>query len=293
MATTEEVKTVVETVNEAIESATKALELYDKVVDHVIPWQTFDETVANLTKFQKDYSSKAGELVGNVKTLLLSSKDEYVKSVQSVFEWSSLSSTLLKTYLKLFENYSAAVAESQKKLVIKVLEEGIKKMAAAQEQLQASSRSFNNASGQLEKLQIQLSNDFSAESSYYQTRVDQIRKEAYAGAAAGAVGGPFGLIISYSIAAGVVEGTMIPALNAKLKETKEFVDSVLAAATKASNDIDNAKRTLQEETKVIGEMKTKTEETAIFVEDVNLREVMKVAATELIASCDAYMKRHR
>lgn len=293
MATTEEVKTVVETVKETIETVTQALELYDKVVDHVIPWQTFDETISNLTKFQKDYSAKAGEIVGSVKTLLLNSKDEYVKSVQSVFEWSSLSSTLLKTYLKLFENYDTGKADSQKKLIIKVLDDGIKKMTVAQEQLQASSKSFNDASGQLEKLQIQLSNDFSAESSYYQGKVDQIRKEAYAGAAAGAVGGPFGLIISYSIAAGVVEGTMIPALNQKLKETKEFVDSVLSAATKAAKDIADAKKTLQEETKVIGEMKIKTEETAMFVDDVNLREVMKIAAGELIVKCEDYMKRHR
>ncbi len=67
----------------------------------------------------------------------------------------------------------------------------------------------------------QLTNDFS-ESSYFQSQVDKIRKEAYAGAAAGVVAGPFGLIISYSIAAGVVEGKLIPELKNKLKSVQNF-----------------------------------------------------------------------
>ncbi|XFB08579.1 hemolysin E, partial [Azotobacter salinestris] len=44
----------------------------------------------------------------------------------------------------------------------------------------------------------------------YDMQVDKLRKEAYGGAAVGLVLGPFGLLISYSIAAGVLEGKLIP-----------------------------------------------------------------------------------
>ncbi|BBP35198.1 hypothetical protein VEE67_24390 [Escherichia coli] len=50
---------------------------------------------------------------------------------------------------------------------------------------------------------------FQKKNSYFQSQVDKIRKEAYAGV----VAGPFGLIISYSIAAGVVEGKLGDAAN--------------------------------------------------------------------------------
>ncbi|ENO4813871.1 TPA: hemolysin HlyE, partial [Shigella sonnei] len=98
-----------------------------------------------------------------------------------------------------------------------VLDDGITKLNEAQKSLLVSSQSFNNASGKLLALDSQLTNDFSEKSSYFQSQVDKIRKEAYAGAAAGVVAGPFGLIISYSIAAGVVEGKLIPELKNKLK----------------------------------------------------------------------------
>ncbi|HCS2074616.1 TPA: hemolysin HlyE, partial [Shigella sonnei] len=103
-----------------------------------------------------------------------------------------------------------------------VLDDGITKLNEAQKSLLVSSQSFNNASGKLLALDSQLTNDFSEKSSYFQSQVDKIRKEAYAGAAAGVVAGPFGLIISYSIAAGVVEGKLIPELKNKLKSVQSF-----------------------------------------------------------------------
>lgn len=57
-------------------------------------------------------------------------------------------------------------------------------------------------------------------------QVDKIRKEVYASAAAGVAAGPFGLIISYSIAAGVVEGKLIPELKKKLKSVQDFFTSL-------------------------------------------------------------------
>ena len=51
-------------------------------------------------------------------------------------------------------------------------------------------------------------------------------------AAAGVVAGPFGLIISYSIAAGVVEGKLIPELKNKLKSVQNFLPPCLTRLNK-------------------------------------------------------------
>lgn len=46
----------VEVVKNAIETADGALDLYNKYLDQVIPWQTFDETIKELSRFKQEYS---------------------------------------------------------------------------------------------------------------------------------------------------------------------------------------------------------------------------------------------
>ncbi|NRP04405.1 hemolysin E [Escherichia coli] len=61
----------VEVVKNAIETADGALDLYNKYLDQVIPWQTFDETIKELSRFKQEYSQAASVLVGDIKTLLM------------------------------------------------------------------------------------------------------------------------------------------------------------------------------------------------------------------------------
>lgn len=69
----------VEVVKNAIETADGALDLYNKYLDQVIPWQTFDETIKELSRFKQEYSQAASVLVGDIKTLLMDSQDKYFK----------------------------------------------------------------------------------------------------------------------------------------------------------------------------------------------------------------------
>jgi hypothetical protein len=85
-------------------------------------------------------------------------------------------------------------------------------MTDAMYQLEASSKSFNTATGKLTTLNSMLKEDFSKGSSYFDSAVNKVCTDAYAGAAVGAAFGPIGLAISYSIATGVVEGKLIPNL---------------------------------------------------------------------------------
>ncbi|CAM3870595.1 hemolysin E [Rahnella bruchi] len=289
---TDPAKTV-QVIKDSIDAADKALDLYNKVLDQVIPWNTFQKTVEELSRFKDDYSQKSSVLVGEVKTLLMTSQDKYFTATQSVYEWCGMSTQLLQAYLALFKEYNEQKAEAQKAILIKVLDDGITKMDAAQKSLGESSLSFNEASGKLLQLDSQLSNDFNEKSEYFENQVSKLRKEAYAGAAAGLVLGPFGLLISYSIASGVVEGKMIPELRKKLESVKKFFTDLSAQVKKANTSIDETKVKLTNEISVIGEMKSNTKATRFFVEYNDLMlDALKTSAEKLITQCEEYQKRH-
>ncbi len=281
----------VEVVKNAIETADGALDLYNKYLDQVIPWQTFDETIKELSRFKQEYSQAASVLVGDIKTLLMDSQDKYFEATQTVYEWCGVATQLLAAYILLFDEYNEKKASAQKDILIKVLDDGITKLNEAQKSLLVSSQSFNNASGKLLALDSQLTNDFSEKSSYFQSQVDKIRKEAYAGAAAGVVAGPFGLIISYSIAAGVVEGKLIPELKNKLKSVQSFFTTLSNTVKQANKDIDAAKLKLTTEIAAIGEIKTETETTRFYVDyDDLMLSLLKEAAKKMINTCNEYQK---
>lgn len=283
----------VEVVKTSIETADKALDLYNKYLDQVIPWNTFEDTVKELSRFKDQYSQAASVLVGDIKTLLMDSQDKYFEATQTVYEWCGVASQLLAAYISLFDEYNEKKATAQKDILIKVLDDGIKKLSDAQKSLLVSSQSFNAASGKLLALDSQLTNDFSEKSSYFNSQVDKIRKEAYGGAAAGVVAGPFGLIVSYSIAAGVVEGKLIPELKKKLKSVQDFFVNLSKTVKQANTDIDSAKQKLITEIKAIGELKTETETTRFYVDyDDLMLSLLKDAARKMISSCNEYQTRH-
>ncbi|ENM6768417.1 hemolysin HlyE, partial [Escherichia coli] len=88
-----------------------------------------------------------------------------------------------------------------------------------------------------------------------------------------------GLIISYSIAAGVVEGKLIPELKNKLKSVQNFFTTLSNTVKQANKDIDAAKLKLTTEIVAIGEIKTETETTRFYVDyDDLMLSLLKEAA---------------
>lgn len=290
-----DLKTGFELVREGIQTADKALELYNKVLDQVIPWGTLEETIKNLTQFETDYSKETAKLIGEIKQLLLNAQNYYHESTQVVYEWCGLTVNLLPAYISFLKKSGKDNEEvkAQKQLILKILDDGIEKMTISQKKLADSSMTFNKASGQLVELNERLKSEFNSNSSYYKTQVEKIRKEAYAGAAAGIAAGPFGLMISYSVAAGVVEGKLIPALNEKLNHVKGVFEKLSELVEKSTADINETKDKLKEEIKAIGEIKISAETTKVFTgfDDTMIAELEK-AANKLIEQCSEYMKRH-
>jgi hemolysin E len=286
-------KTTAENIKKGIKAAHDTLDLYNKEIDKMIPWDTFKEAVQELTRYQDHYSVQAAGLVSKIKTLLLNSQGAYHEATQSVYEWCGVTCKLLDAYLKLFDEYNERKAEAQKGILLKTLTDGITKMTTAQDMLAKSSDSFNKASGELIALKAQLNSDFDDKSDYFEAQKKKIRSEAYGGAAAGIILGPFGLAISYSIAAGVVEGELIPALAKQFEAVKGYFANLGNTVKNANTAIDEAKAKLEDEIVTIGKIKVATENTAFFVEfDDVLLDSLKDAAKELIKLCFEYQKRH-
>lgn len=166
-------------------------------------------------------------------------------------------------------------------------------MEAAQHMLDETSSSFNNCAGKVATLNIQLTNDFSKESDNYKQQVEKIRREAYCGAVAGVILGPFGLMLSYSIAAGVVEGKLIPELDEKLESVKNFHLQLRTQLYKANRDVDQTKLQLRKEIEIISALKIETEITKEYVHigDV-VRDRIIQEANKLIQQCKEYQMRH-
>ncbi|BEU96639.1 hemolysin HlyE [Acidovorax sp. DW039] len=284
---------VVDLIDKSIDAADKALDLFNKAVDQIIPWGTFEETLAELDKYRADYSKEAAELVGEVQTQLLDAQDHYKKAVTSVYGWCSIAIDLIAIYEDSL--YNPKTVDLQKHILLAILEKGELLIGEGLDSLNKCSMSFNSACGKLTELDTRLVFDFDEKSEYFQFQVSKIRKEAYAGAAAGAVAGPFGLIIAYAVAAGVVEGKLIPELTKKFLSIKQFFITMKGLIVGTQDNIARTKNQLEEEMFVLTGLRAEVAKTKIILEiDQNnmLKDQILIRTQALSEKCMNYIERH-
>lgn len=277
-----------ETIKEGIDTADKMMDLYNKHLDRIVPWKEFKETLDELDKFRGNYSVESAALIGDIKTLMMDGMDSYFSASQSVYEWAGTVIPHLTTYVKLFDSYSAEIAEIQKKLLLDVMNEGEERMTDAQNDLGKSSSSFNSVAGKLSTLHGRFAVEFDEKSEYFQTKMSEIRLKGYAG---GAWFGPIGV----GVAAAVIEGKLIPEIKAKMEKIEAFYDTLSGKMQQAFQDIERTKMTLQIEIQHIGNLKVRTKNTNTYVgmdKVPDLREMVIKSALDLVAQCDEYRKRH-
>lgn len=291
-----EAAAVIGSVKEGVDAAKGVLDLYNQLMKTIVPWDAFNKTIKKLEEGKSQYSDKAAKVVGEVKTLLLNSKDVYDSASLEVYRWCKKSVPLLKNYLDLFQHTTSPdVAAGQKTLMMMVLKDGEDKMKSAMDRLERSKSSFNEASGKLQELKTVLDNDFSENSDYFKRACERIRTEAYVGAIAGGIFGPLGLAISYAIAAGTVEGDKIPELKKAFAETKKEFERLDKVVDNAMGDITNAKSDIDIKLKSINTIRAKIEEVKDFVKIWALIPIvefqyLKKSCDELIDLCNQYVR---
>lgn len=288
----------VDTIDRGISAAHNALDLYNKVVNKLIPWDRVQETIDALSAHKAQYSDRAARQVGRVHTLLLNAHDEYKSSSMAVYRWCRTASRTLRTNLRLFRlTRLERIARVQKRFFVRTLQTGAEILQSGIDRLEASKMSFNNASGELKALSGTLNNDYSEDSTYFHASVGRIRTEAYSSAVVGILyGGPFGLAIAYATAAGVVEGNLIPSLKRAFAETQEMFDDLEVTITEAQGTIADAKARLDVEIRVLSQISSQVEETDIIAEGWTMapQELfidLKNTTAVLIAMCDQYVER--
>ena len=110
------------------------------------------------------------------------------------------------------------------------------KVSKAEQKLKEAGITLNQIGAEIDSIMSKL--ETVQENFVEEKRAEQQKKraEAYGGAAAGIVGGFVGLVISYSIAAGVTEGMTIPQIEKRFKEQRDKISGYIAGFSKMSRD---------------------------------------------------------
>lgn len=127
-------------------------------VPPVTSYGAFQDTINKLVQYRGSYSTRAAELIGEVKTHLQNALDAYVHSSKSAYEWCGVAQERLQSYLQFLQNYDKGKATQQHQIIIHELEDDIAKVISAQSQLDQASRTFNKVSGSISTVVV-LSND--------------------------------------------------------------------------------------------------------------------------------------
>lgn len=276
------------TATDALKSTDDAIKLYGDILDNILPWKAFNETLAELDKYKDEYSEKSGEIIGDIKSLMKDGVNAYYHASGYIFGWCDNATPLLQRFVNLFNSASPHKAVEQKEILITVLTKGVDEMKSAQDSISDSSLSFNQATGKLTTLNSRFQVEFTEKSEFYETKVRNIRLGAYLGTA---ILGPIGL----GIAAAIVEGKYVPELKDKMSEVEEFYKHLKVKVKDAFRDIDVTKNMLNLEIMEIGELKVETKETRAFLDlgDIpELRDTLMKSAESLIDNCDNYRKKH-
>lgn len=87
----------------------------------------------------------------------------------------------------------------------------------------------------------------------------------------------------------MVEGKIIPELNAKMRSIENFYQTVTVSINEATTKIDETKDKLKEEVRVIGDLKVQAEEVQTYVEidnTVELKNTLLNSVGGLIIKCE-------
>lgn len=223
-----------EVIKNAPELLKRGLETYKNLkqdMQRALGLKQYAEHLQQITQVMKEVNqhldSKEKELVGKLEEAYsLSEKgmDKATVVVSVIKEQGSILAQLLSRsgpgsdQEKMFAacaSFSTFAKEVESKLT-----EAEDALRDASTKLMSTQNSINSIVNTLERVQNNFINEKKA-------AVAKQRAEAYGGAAAGLLFGPIGLIISYSIAAGVAEGLNIPEIEQDFKRQRDTISQYI------------------------------------------------------------------
>lgn len=180
----------------------------------------------------------------------------------------------------------------QQRIIIEVLDQGLKKMSIAQQKLNEASRHFNKVSGRITALTGQLNADFDVKGDVFIGLVNSI--------AIGVVkNGCFFWFCGIIVDKATVDEAVRNVRN-KLQNIQRFHEELKESLVNADNKIDETKLKLQDEITVIGNVKTQAMVTASTIDDIidfdefdkDIQNEIRTSVEELIEESRRYRERH-
>lgn len=289
---------------------------YDIMTNKIMAWEKFHKVVEDLRACSQNlgvFENKVSETATSIRDSL----DDRDNAIQSVTEWCQLTLQKFSPYLTaLATNVSGSLTATKRGLIM-ILDEGIKMFEDAQDKLQKASKSLNEAASNMVNL-IQRLDKMKGESADKRDQsITQRRVTAYASAGgatvgAGAIGTvaplfllppPIGLIlgaiavpiagiVSFSVAAGTVEGSQVPTLRATHETNVTTLEQLKDALKNQEIEIEEMKRKHKEDVNKFGTLKVQGKCTKDALEDddsVFGREEAVRNVKKLVSLCEKYV----
>lgn len=269
-----------ETTKEAIDVVSKALDLYNKLLDRIMPWKTFEEQINEMNKNIEVFSNEVKETIAIIKGHMSDGISAYARSTRSIYDWTSVAIPFLNAYIQLFNENTADDAKAQKTILVGLLDEGMKSMTNAQTELDVSSSSFNKAAGKLTSIRQILFLELKSKKEKYQRDYERAKRPPI-----------FGLL-PY-VHARLMNKKNEKKLIANLESVSNFYDTMEHTTLKASTDIEDTKSKLRDETRIIGNLIVETKTTQVFVNmDHSLEDLIIESVEDLIQKCNQFRQKH-
>lgn len=104
----------------AIESMDKALIAYDATFKQCAPWTNFHQQLQKHIRNKHFYTSRSGELAGQIMTSLLSVDSQYFQATMAIYGWCGETLPLLDGYESLFDGTEKSNIDGQKELLLAI-----------------------------------------------------------------------------------------------------------------------------------------------------------------------------
>lgn len=241
-------------------------------------WNTFNEVVDNLKRYEGHYSGTSGQLVSGVKRFLNSAENSYNEATNSVYDWCDASVPLLERNLESLKK-NKANADT----FLHIFDSGISKLNYAAVMLSESSMDLNVASGKLETLGTQLGIDFRQKIQKLEQEEEEIR-----------VAQLFSWINIWAglITNVVAEAHSIPQLRNEMRQVNGIHQHLRSEVNSVSNTIDQTRDQIKREVVNLGDMRTNIKIAGTLRWPQLLRKLIENKVSNLIGQCRAYKTNH-
>lgn len=275
---------ITNTTKQGIEAASKALDLYESVVDEVLDWKRLEVFTEELNIYQDDLSYESRNFLDEFKVLFKDGMKSHNSSGQHINEWVDLALPFLRTFIGLLKKHDTTKVKVPKIILLRMLDEQIAKMKVAQNDLHSCSASFKQASEKLTSLEARLTIEFDVNNQFFQNKLNEVNQNWLDSK----LFGPFKVHL-------VGKTYFAPELKSHMNSYLQIIENWKLYMGRSSEDIETTIKMLEEQIQNIKDVKEKLkgEETNTdTVLDSNLRVSTIEFAEKLIDKCTVFQNNH-